>query len=114
MAASQSPKLLVAVRVRTGRPNFKLDLYSSICYNISSVYDLGNNMHALSQVSSPMFLIPAYGRSYKTKEQVLEAWKSGKDFKIDGGPYCSIRDIDFMHKQFQNIYILYDMGTVQV
>lgn len=25
---------------------------------------------------------PAYGRNYKTKAEVLEAWKEGKDFQI--------------------------------
>ena len=71
-------------------------------------------MQALNQVTSPMFLLPAYGRQYKTREQVLRDWQMGKDFQIEGGPYCSIRDLDLMHQQFQNIYILYDRGTVLV
>jgi hypothetical protein len=69
---------------------------------------------ALAQVTSPMFLLPAYGRKYKTRDQALSDWQVGKDFQIDGGPYCSIRDLDLMRRQFQNIYIIYDMGTVQV
>lgn len=35
---------------------------------------------------------PAYGKCYKSGDEVLAAWKSGKDFKIVGGSYCSIRD----------------------
>ena len=51
-------------------------------------------MNALSQVSSPMILIPAYGRSYSTKAAMLADWEAGKDFKILRGPYTSIRDIE--------------------
>lgn len=51
-------------------------------------------MYGLNQVSSPVMLQPAYGRKYKTTSEVIEAWRSGKDFKIVGGPYCSIRDVD--------------------
>lgn len=39
-----------------------------------------------------MNLIPAYGRNYNTASEALEDWANGKDFKIYGGPYCSIRD----------------------
>lgn len=44
--------------------------------------------------SSPVEIVvkPAYGKCYKTGEEVLAAWKAGKDFKIVGGSYCSIRD----------------------
>ena len=50
-------------------------------------------MNGLDQVSSPLVVMPAYGRSYKTTNEAVEAWRSGKDFKIVNGPYCSIRDI---------------------
>ena len=46
-----------------------------------------------------LILTPAYGRKYTTEEAVLIHWKRGLDFKIDGGPYCSILDIDEMKKQ---------------
>ncbi len=36
--------------------------------------------------------IPAYARTYATKEECLKDWEEGKDFKIAGGPYFSIRD----------------------
>lgn len=71
-------------------------------------------MQALNQVTSPLWLIPAYGRVYKSKEAVVKDWQAGKDFLIDGGPYCSIRDLNHMRNQFQNIYIDYGMGTLQV
>jgi hypothetical protein len=47
-----------------------------------------------------MTLTPAYGRDYKSKKEVMEAWTSGKDFVIadvvhpDCGRYCSIRDFE--------------------
>jgi hypothetical protein len=50
-------------------------------------------MNGLDQVSSPLVVMPAYGRSYKTSSEAVEAWKSGKDFKVINGPYCSVRDI---------------------
>jgi len=37
-------------------------------------------------------LVPAYGRDYKTKEEVEKDWKAGKDFQCVNGQYCSIRD----------------------
>jgi hypothetical protein len=45
---------------------------------------------------SYLVVIPAYGRDYKNKAQVLEAWKAGKDFEIMGilkhGRYVNIHD----------------------
>lgn len=43
-------------------------------------------------------VVPAYGRDYRTKREVTEAWATGKDFRIsdmsspDDGRYVSIRD----------------------
>ena len=71
-------------------------------------------MTALNQVSSPVFLLPAYGRNYKTKDQALNAWQDGKDFQIYNGPYCSIRDIDQLRSMSSGVYIQYEMGTVEV
>jgi hypothetical protein len=35
-----------------------------------------------------MTLVPAYGKDYKSKAEVTEAWDSGKDFQIASvGPY---------------------------
>jgi hypothetical protein len=52
-----------------------------------------------------MILLAAYGRSYKTQEEMLKDWEDGKDFKIYGGPYCSKEDatvgdvIEFMYDE---------------
>ena len=36
--------------------------------------------------------VPAYGRVYKTEKDLLNDWFDGKDFKMEGGAYFSIRD----------------------
>jgi len=71
-------------------------------------------MKAIRQVTSPMFLLPAYGRRYTTREQAVEAWQEGKDFQIYNGPYCSIRDVDEMRNMASHIFIQYKNGTVEV
>jgi hypothetical protein len=44
---------------------------------------------------NPVLLIPAYGKTYATKEELIAGWESGKEFKFWAGPgcYCSIRDL---------------------
>lgn len=41
-----------------------------------------------------LILVPAYGRDYKTEEELHKAfWEDEKDFKFAGtSTYCSIRD----------------------
>jgi hypothetical protein len=51
-------------------------------------------VNGLNQVSGPIILMPAYGRTYSTSAEAVMDWKAGKDFKIMAGPYCSIRDLD--------------------
>jgi hypothetical protein len=46
--------------------------------------------------STTLCLIPAYGRKYTSREAMRADWDAGKDFKIDGGPYCSVRDTSRM------------------
>lgn len=70
---------------------------------------------ALRQVSSPLMLRPAYGKTYETAADMLAGWNAGDTFRIFGGPYCSIRDIvalrndsssiqlTNMHNQFVNL-----------
>ena len=42
-----------------------------------------------------MSVVPAYGRAYKTKDQLMDDWNNGKDFRIEStGTYFSIRDTD--------------------
>ena len=52
-----------------------------------------------------MIIKPAYGINYKTKEACLLAWLGGKDFKLVNGPYCSIRDIEYMKADYDTIEI---------
>lgn len=50
---------------------------------------------ALQQVSSPMVLIPGYGKSCPSSAALKAAWEAGADFKPYGtqGRYCSVRDL---------------------
>jgi hypothetical protein len=73
-----------------------------------------NHYEALHQVTTPLFLIPAYGRRYRSREAALQDWQAGRDFQILGGPYCSIRDLEAMRQECARLYIQYDMGTVEV
>ena len=57
-----------------------------------------------------LILVPAYGRQYPNKSYALYDWQNGKDFRIEGGPYTSIRDIDELRKQFGTISIRWDKG----
>jgi hypothetical protein len=45
---------------------------------------------------SPIVLIPAYGHTYATKEEMRAAWDRGVDFRDWRGRtgYCSIRDLE--------------------
>lgn len=54
-----------------------------------------------------VILIPAYGRVYKSWKAAKADWDAGKDFKIEGGPYCSIRDKEQLNAEFGNIVIKY-------
>ena len=51
-----------------------------------------------------LILRAAYGRQYATLSELATGWKSGLDFKIVSGPYCSIRDKGIM--EGSNIYFL--------
>lgn len=62
-------------------------------------------MRPLSQLSTPVTLLPAYGRKYSTKEAAVNDWKAGKDFKIAGGSYCSIRDIELLKSEASTVWI---------
>lgn len=52
-------------------------------------------------------LIPAYGRTYSDPKVMMQDWEDGKDFKIVGGPYCSIRDLNLMRERgFKSLVIV--------
>ncbi len=71
-------------------------------------------MDALRQVSSPMTLIPAYGRKGRTPEAMLADWNAGKDFKIFGGPYCSIRDFPQLQAEASSVRLWCPMFNTEV
>lgn len=50
-------------------------------------------------VRQTILVAPAYGRSYKNRDEAVKAWIGGMDFVClvagsDWGRYCSIRDFD--------------------
>ena len=62
--------------------------------------------------SKPLMIIPAYGRQYKTSEQAKADWNAGKDFKIVGGPYLSIRDVKYLKDTYSSVWL--DLITLVV
>ena len=50
-------------------------------------------MTAWQMICSPVLLIPAHGKVYNTQEEMRADWEAGKNFKMYGSSYCSIRDI---------------------
>jgi hypothetical protein len=62
-------------------------------------------MTAMGMMSGPMVLMPAYGKLYSTSQEAVEAWNSGSDFKIVGGGYCSIRDLDYIKNHCSTLWI---------
>jgi hypothetical protein len=70
---------------------------------------------ATKKLVNNLFLTPAPWRSQtQTREEVTADWQTGKDFLIKNGPYCSIRDIESLRKNYNYIYILYTNGTIKV
>ena len=63
---------------------------------------------------SKLELLPAvWNGKYTKKETALKSWNSGKDFKIPGGPYCSIRDSEFLKKSYPGgVYLTYGSGDL--
>ena len=55
-------------------------------------------------------LVPTYGRVYSTEEEVLADWNKGLDFKVYGGPYTSIRDIEGLVEEYVTVRVLV-LGT---
>jgi len=47
----------------------------------------------------------AYGR-----DASVDDWENGKDFKIEGGPYCSIRDTKHISEDYDVITIRDNAG----
>lgn len=62
--------------------------------------------------SKPLMIMPAYGRQYTTSEQAKADWNAGKDFKIVGGPYLSIRDVGYLKNTYSSVWL--DLITLVV
>lgn len=71
---------------------------------------------AIRQVSSPIVLWPAYGKRHATADDLLKAWKDGKEFRFaPRGHYCSIRDLAaIMSEHPSTVYLQDPHGNVQV
>jgi hypothetical protein len=64
-------------------------------------------MNALQQVSSPMYLTPAYGRRYRTEQAMLTGWMEGKDFTIGRlGPCTSVRDLELLVEDCSSLWLV--------
>lgn len=61
-------------------------------------------------VENALYLIGAYGRQCLDIQETKQQWEAGKDFKIDGGPYCSIRDIEKMRERGYRALIFKPVG----
>lgn len=68
----------------------------------------------MKALQDSIFLTAAYNRRYKTKEQTLGAWDSGKDFTTPVGSYCSIRDLYLLKNNYGRVYLQYDRGILEV
>lgn len=54
---------------------------------------------------APLYVRPAYGRTYATSAGMLASWYDGKDFKIIAGPYCSIRDLPLLREEYDRVIL---------
>ena len=61
-----------------------------------------------------LMLLGAYGRTYIDKAKALKDWHDGKDFQTYQGPYCSIRDMDYLTRTNNTIKILLNDGETIV
>jgi len=57
-------------------------------------------------------IVPAYGRSYSSADEVLEAWNSNKDFKLYSGPYLNKQDWEKYGSKLDSL--LYDYCGITV
>ena len=62
----------------------------------------------MNHLSGPLYLMPAYGKIYETKDQAIQDWMAGKDFKIVGDGYCSIRDKENLRWDASTVWIMWN------
>lgn len=65
-------------------------------------------------LGSAVVLFPAYGRSYDTHDSMRADWEAGKDFRIYGGAYCSIRDIAELCNRASAVFITDPTTRIQI
>lgn len=66
-------------------------------------------MNYCSIIDRETVLVPAYNAIYNTDADMLEAWKSGKDFKLSSkGPYCSIKDEKYLKQSSSRVLLSKD------
>jgi hypothetical protein len=56
-------------------------------------------------MNSTAILIPAYGKSYNTKYEIMKDWRNGEDFKIVNGSYCSTRDMQALTSDYDRVIL---------
>lgn len=56
-----------------------------------------------------LHLVPAYGRDYDSKKDLLADWEAGKDFRVHGGSY--INKSDCLAEGIRSVNIRYKNAT---
>jgi len=56
-------------------------------------------------------LVGAYCRNYETGTQAEKDWAEGLDFKIVGGPYTSVRDLNVLLDDWDKIVVVLNNGS---
>jgi hypothetical protein len=70
---------------------------------------------AVEQLLDNLYLVPAPWRKWmQTRAEIISDWQAGKDFRIESGPYCSIRDIEYLRSSYNRVYILHSHGIIEV
>ena len=72
------------------------------------------NFANTTTIGKALILFPAYGRTYDNHVSMRTDWEQGKDFRIYGGAYCSIRDIAELHARCATIYITDPITRIQL
>lgn len=62
-------------------------------------------------MAKAILVVPAYGRDYINKEQVLAAWRDGKDFLCGGSDGCYINNQDAKTSGFATVTVKFRKRT---
>lgn len=64
----------------------------------------------MATLAQSLVLVPAYGRDYKSKKEVMAAWLAGKDFRVEPqGCYINLSDaqvgmqLEIHYKKLQSL-----------